>query len=463
MKDFIIDFDNNAGANLYEQIYERFRTDIESGVMPRGVKMPSLRMLAASNGISITTVETAYNQLLVEGYIVSRPKSGYYVSDDISPVADTGDAKGDEFCETDCARDQQLLFDEESFDFSRWKKSMNKVFNTYSHLLRTEAEIQGESMLRSEIAQYLYSARGVRCHPRQIVVGAGSQQITTLLTKIFQKVGISNAAIETPGYGPIREIFKDEGFSMHMVPVDEKGIEIEELPLIRSVIYVSPSNQYPTGSVMPVARRYELIRWAEDNDSYVLEDDYDSELRYFGKPVPAMKSLGSGERIIYLGSFSSTLFAGIRISYVVLPDALTEPWNYISDKYDQGCSKTEQLCLAIYMQEGYYVKGIKKCRKLYASKLQGTIGAFREHGGDLISTVDSKSGLAITLRIRTTVPAADLCKAARRLGLLMNPVDDLCTDDEQVLCFYFYRVSETMLKILIKQYITSIRRYVERR
>ena len=139
---------------------------------------------------------------------------------------------------------------------------------------------------------------------------------------------------------------------------------IERLPVnMRSLVYVNPSNQFPSGAVMPIGRRYELIKWAEDNDSYILEDDYDSELRYFGKPIPALQGLDRSGRVVYLGSFSSTLFASIKISYMVLPKELMEIFDRIKSKYSQTCSKAEQICLALYMDNGYYYRHIKKCRK----------------------------------------------------------------------------------------------------
>lgn len=196
-------------------------------------------------------------------------------------------------------------------------------------------------------------------------------------------------------------------------------------------------------------------------DSYIIEDDYDSELRYFGKPVPPMKTIGDGERVIYFGSFATTLFAGINISYMVLPRKLMEDFNRLKDRFAQTCSKTEQLCLAIYMQGGYYTRTIKKCRKIYASKLKTAMKLFKEHGEGIFSPIDSKSGISLMLRVRTKIPAEDLAEIANRNGMLMEPVNELCTPDTKVLCFYFYRVSETMLKILIRQYIHTTKRKME--
>ncbi|MBQ6621306.1 MAG: PLP-dependent aminotransferase family protein [Mogibacterium sp.] len=467
----LLHLDNTAEKSLYVQVYEEFRERILSGELPQGSKMPSLRRLAKENDVSITTVETAYNQLLVEGYIVSRPKSGYYVGNDIAAAVGTQEAGRKEesledFLESDdarAARERALIYDEESFEFAKWKKCMNRVFNEYSHLLRTEADVQGEAALRYEIARYLYQSRGVRCTPEQVVIGAGSQQLTTHLIRIFRELGIGSAAVEVPGYGPIRNIFKEENFDLTGVPVARNGIVIEKLPEgQRCVAYVNPSNQFPTGAVMPIGRRYELIRWAEAQDSYILEDDYDSELRYFGKPVPALQGLDSSGRVIYLGSFAATLFAAIRISYMVLPKELMEVFDRIKNKYSQTCSKAEQICLALYMEEGYYHRHIKKCRIRNAGKLETTMKMFRECRCDAIDVVDSRSGLAVMLRVHTRVPAEQLCRTGKDVGLTIRAVDDLCTEDEQVLLFYFYRVSDALLRILIKMYVKNVTRLIGR-
>ena len=463
MEKVVINLSPDSDKKLYEQVYDKFRNDIESGVMNSGDKMPSLRTLARDNDISITTVESAYNQLLVEGYIESRPKSGYYVNSGISTIdkiKKDDSSENEDFALLDKNSDQMLLYDEESFDFYKWKKSMNKVFNKYSHLLRFEAEPAGEQILREEIASYLNESRGMSCLPSDIVIGAGTQNLTNYIIKILSDRGIRRASMEYPGYDKIKEIFENSNLELAKVGISGE-INASDLGIDRRVLYVNPSNHFPTGTVMPVSTRIELIKWAEMTDSYIIEDDYDSELRYFGKPVPPMKTIGDGERVIYFGSFSTTLFAGINISYMVLPRNLMEDFNRLKDRFTQTCSKTEQLCLAIYMQAGYYTRTIKKCRKIYASKLKTAMKLFNEYGDGIFSPIDSKSGISLMLRVKTKIPAGDLAEIANRNGMLMEPVKELCTPDTKVLCFYFYRVSETMLKILIRQYIHTTKRKME--
>lgn len=468
MKSILLNLDSSSDKNLYEQVYEALKNDIVSGKLGKGTKLPSLRKLSADNGISITTIDTAYSQLLVEGYIESRPKSGYYVRESIEEISGGSPDSESEGIEAYlgeetsrsarmASSDGKVVYDEKSFDFTRWKRCMNKVFNDHSRLLRTPADVKGEPALRYELAKHLYQSRGVKCTPEQIIIGAGTQQLMIQLTRILKAIGVENALTEKPGYGPVRNIFKDEGFPLTEIPVNQSGIILEKLPSnIRSVVYVCPSNQFPSGAVMPAARRYELIKWAKANDSYVLEDDYDSELRYFGKPIPAMQGMDSDGRVIYLGAFSSTLFASIKISYMVLPEELMKVFEERKSLYAQTCSKAEQLCLSLYMEDGSYYAHIRKLRRLYSSKLDITMELFRKHGEGIIEAVNSQSGLAVMLKIRSQLPAAELCRIAEQLGLTMKAVDDLCTDEEKVVYFYFYMVPESLLKIIVKMFIQKV-------
>ena len=472
MKEFFLTLEDSSDKSLYVQIYEAVRDAITGGHLPAGTRLPSIRELSEENRISRTTVQNAYNQLTVEGYIESRPRSGYYVAGSIAEAASGVQPLYEKSLEDILSMDskmayseyattgrQPLIFDEDNFEFSKWKKCMNRVFNEYSNLLQTEADVQGEPALRFEIAKYLRSSRGVPCDPEQIVIGAGSQALTTHLVRVLRAKGVRHAAAERPGYEPIREIFRDEGFNLSEVPVNESGIVIEKLPAnLRSVVYVSPSNQFPTGAVMPIKRRYELLRWASDNDSYIFEDDYDSELRYTGQPIPALKSLDGDDRVIYMGSFSATLFAAIRINYMVLPADLISVFNSIKDRYSQTCSKAEQICLALYMEDGYFYRHIKKCRKANADKLENTIRLFEEAGGEDFRAVDSRSGLGLMLRIRSGLPPEKLCELGRALGLSMVPVSEMSTEDEKVLFFYYYRVSESLLRILIRMFVANVRK-----
>ena len=421
-----------------------------------GDKLPSIRKLATDLNVSVTTVDAAYSQLLVEGYITSIPKSGYYVLDVYGQnQTEMVDVPKIEEYENDI--ENQYIYDTESFDFVKWKKSMGKVFNEYAHLLHMESDPQGEYKLRYEIARYVYSSRGVNCNPNQIVIGAGAQQLTTHLARILRLIKIDHVSTESPGYLPIQNIFKDVGLTITKVPIKDDGITIEKLPTnIKSLVYVSPSNQFPSGSVMPIGRRYELLNWAEDNDSYILEDDYDSELRYFGRPIPALKSLDAKDRVIYMGSFSSTLFNAIKISYVILTPRLAEAFNRIKNLYSQTCSKSEQLCLAFFMEDGHYYRNIKKCRRLFSLKLNEAVNSLEKYGSDFVKMTNTKSGINITLSIKTDLEINDLIERAKSVGILLRPIYELGDEETKMVSFYYNRIPIEIMDETIKNLIDKI-------
>ena len=406
----LFEFDHNSSTNLYVQLYKYLSREITSGRITAGERLPSLRSMADQLGASITTIRLAYDQLLVEGYLISKPNSGYYAAEGAGSTAIKagGSGAGD----TGSAGKRQgsvsskaiKSFDPTSFDFAKWRKCMAEVLGGSPEALLTEGDRQGEPVLRKEIADYLYRSRGVVCGPDQVVISAGTQQLVTHLARILKRMGISLVCTEDPGYLPVRNIFHDRGFSISDIPVRQDGVEIEKLPVnIRSAVYVSPQNQFPTGAVMPISRRHQILEWAAANDSVIIEDDYDSELRYFGRPIPALQGLDSGSRVVYTGSFSSTLFPAVRISYMVLPESMLEIYERIKTNYDQTCSKTEQLTLAEFMSRGYYQTNLRKIRKLYSRKLQLATKAIHESDpeGSFITAVNTQSGINIILKVNT--------------------------------------------------------------
>ncbi len=443
MKPILLQFDHNTSNPLYVQLYQYLKEEITQGHMAAGEKLPSLRKLSRDLGISITTTELAYNQLLVEGYVISKPQSGYYVAQvaEAAPLMESA-AKGEMEFSKYTFEESPFKYDLSCFDFNKWKKCGSRILNDYSHMLLFESDPQGEAALRFEISKYVYKSRGVIATPDQIVIGAGTQQLTGHLCRIMRKMNIGHVATEDPGYVPVQNIFRDHGFSITKVPVEADGIKIDKLPAnIPTAVYVSPSNQFPTGSIMPVGKRYRLLEWAKENNSFILEDDYDSELRYFGKPVPALQGLSQNSRVVYLGSFSSTLFPAIKISYMVLPKEMTPIFHAIKSDYTQTCSKTEQLTLALFMEEGFYYTNIRKLRNLYAQKLQVALTAFEKYGGGIAQPANrTNSGINIILKVRTKKAPTALCEMAKSIGLNVLPVSSLTEQDTAALIFYYNQI-----------------------
>ena len=443
MKAVLPVLDESRKKPYYMQLYDYLRNAVLSGEIGENERLPSLRSLAGSTGLSITTVEKAYNQLLVEGYITSRAQSGYYAAHISSADARTVHSENSVFDTELYSEDnagitqqQNWLWDPDCFDFNKWKKCMNRVLNEYSSSLFFESSPQGEAALRNEIARYLYRSRGVTCRPEQIVVAAGTQQITNHLATLLRELHVEHVALEHPGYTPVHNTFRDRGFAITQVAVADNGLVLEKLPAnIRAAVYVSPTNHSFTGSVMPVGRRYELLRWAISNDSYIIEDDYDSELRYSGRPIPALRSLTDDERVIYLGSFSSTLFAAVKISYMVLPPQIAESFTKTLQYYPQTCSKLEQLTLAIFMQTGWYQTHIRKLRKLYSQKLARLSEALRREASDLVSLRSTASGISVLLTVRGGRDPLQLKEDAANLGI---PVST--TSEPGLLILYYNQI-----------------------
>jgi Transcriptional regulators containing a DNA-binding HTH domain and an aminotransferase domain (MocR family) and their eukaryotic orthologs len=471
MKAIIPDFKNGSNIPIYLQLYQYIKSSVLDGSILPSEKLPSLRSLSKSLSLSLTTVELAYSQLLVEGYIYSKPQSGYFVNQISAGMGSVRKDSSPDLQENPTPSHEYLLSDYEKngycdpscFDFIKWKKCINQVLTEYSHLLLREGDSKGEKALRKEISRYVYQSRGVTCTPEQIVIGAGTQQIMGQLCTILIRMGLKHVTVEEPGYLPVRNIFRDRDFAITPVSVGKEGIHISKLPAnIRSAVYVSPSNQFPTGYVMPIGKRYELLEWALRNDSIIIEDDYDSELRYFGKPIPSLQGLDHNQRVVYLGSFSSTLFPSIKISYMVLPGGMASIFDTFRGDYTQTCSKTEQLTLAIYMSKGLYQTNIKKLRTLYSQKLQSALAILNKWAPGFIRAINSSSGVNMLISVKSGKSASMLCQEARELGISTLPITTYTETPEEgsvTLIFYYNQIPieemEPALKSLIGRWKKS--------
>lgn len=469
MKPFTVEFKRGDRTNpLYIQLYEYIRSEIISGNMEEGAKLPALRRIARDLNLSITTVEFAYNQLSVEGYIESKPQSGFYVAKIPGPVminktslmsksADSGSQGIEKDNKTQDRTKRNYITDPDAFDFKKWRKSMMRVIDEETDLLMQEGDPQGEEALRYEISKYVFNSRGVRCQPNQVVVGAGTQQLTAHIGRLLRHIGIHLVCTEDPGYQPVNKIFEDQGYILNKIPVSSQGIDIEKLPDSKAAVYVCPNNQFPTGAVMPIASRYELLKWASFNDGLIIEDDYDSELRYFGRPISSLQGLEQYEEdshVLYLGSFSATLFPSVKISYMILPRQLANKLDFILEGYTQTCSKTEQLALAHFMESGYYYTNIKKLRNLCGRKLSACIKVIETYGYDSVRADRTDSGLYVILSIKTDMGSKEMEEIAENMGIFAYHSDDLIPiEGMESMIFYYSRLPENQIQDLTKKMI----------
>ena len=422
-------FERNNKEPFFIQLYELIKKEIVSGRLKEGDKIPSIRKLGAALTLSRTTVEAAYHQLEVEGYIESRDRSGYYVGNvgngEFISVIDRAEAlpgkdklAGQLLPEYDFS---DSGIDRDSFDFNLWRKYINRALHDTDSFLGSLGW-QGEEILRKEIDQHIHYARGVLSSSDKIMIGAGVQSLLNVFCgaarEEYREIGF-----EEPGFRYGRQIFADHGFNIIPLRLDDEGIDVGELEASNvRIVYVSPSHQFPTGSVMSVKRRMQLLGWAKRVNGLIIEDDYDSELTYYSRPVPSLQSMSGGERVIYLGSFSKVLLPSLRISFMVLPEMILTSYRDKLAAYNQTASKTEQLALAMYMHDGMLKRRIRRLRKLYAVKNRILQASVTKYFGVRARMSGSDSGLHILLEIDMQMDAEEAAARAMAAGVVVTPM-----------------------------------------
>ena len=368
--------DKQAGLSLYEQLYRRVKADILSGRLAAGEKLPSKRALAAHLEVSVITVKNAYEQLMAEGYLTGVEKKGYFVSAVLpSPAAVPASPE-----QPPPPREPVWFLDlatnsiaAEDFPFTVWARLMRQtILEQGTGLLRSPPP-QGAWALRQAIAAHLRQFRAMEVTAEQIIVGAGTEVLYNLLVQLLGRDRLYG--VEDPGYGKIAHIYRAAGAEVTALPQDEAGVSAEALRRSDAdVVHISPSHHYPTGLVMPIARRQELLRWAQEVPARViLEDDYDSELRFTLRPIPTLQSIDRAGRVIYVNTFSRTLAPSLRISYMVLPKSLTERYRAQLGFYSSTVPAMEQYTLARFLDEGYFEAHINRMRKSYRAQRDAVI------------------------------------------------------------------------------------------
>ncbi len=373
MNELTITLDVKSTIPLYEQIYEYIKTDIRNGKISCGEKLPSTRALAKYLEISRSTVELAYEQLLAEGYVEAEACRGFFVTQ-IEELYQWETAK--ETVAQKIIKEENVYkydfsprgVDLQSFPYSVWRKLSKEILSNDKSDLFQLGDSQGEYELRETICRYLYQARGVNCEPEQIVIGAGNEYLLMLLSTVLGKN--RKIAFENPTYRQAYRLFENLSYDTCVVEMDRKGMCVDKLRKSGAEIaYVMPSHQYPLGIVMPIKRRMELLKWAaEEEERYIIEDDYDSEFRYKGKPIPALQGFDREDKVIYIGTFSRSIAPSIRISYLVLPKNLLKAYNEKSRFLSSTVSRVDQLIIQQFIERGYYERHLNKMRALYKSR-----------------------------------------------------------------------------------------------
>lgn len=443
-------FENTGSDSMYEYLYKCIRDDILKHNLTNGYKLPSKRNFAKNLGISTITVENAYEQLIAEGYIYSIPKKGYYVSDisqilipayenefkernaDISvksPVYKNLHIKPNpsDNCFADLASNR---INADNFPFYTWSKLMKEIMADRRDALLQPSPSEGIYELRAAICSHLKEFRGMNVHPEQIIIGAGTEYLYTLIIQLLGRD--KTFAVEDPGYEKIRKIYNSNNVKCVSIPIDEEGVNIDALKAGNAdILHLSPSHHYPTGIVTPIGRRYEILGWALNCESrYIIEDDYDSEFRYKGKYIAPIYTEDVNNKVIYMNTFSKTMVPSLRISYMVLPVDILERYKETMSFYSCTVSSFEQYALARFISGGYFERHINRIKNYYKKLRVQIINAIRESSiGKISEIVEHHSGTHFLLKVKTDLSEEEINEKCLENDLHILTYADYIKDD----------------------------------
>ena len=413
-------FTDIGSDSLYEHLYKCIKNDILQGVLEPGDKLPSKRSFAKHLNISTITIENAYAQLLAEGYIYSIAKKGYFVADIINSLKSSAAATqpnlalsaGKPAYYVDFLSNQT---NPANFPFSIWAKLMREIISEKSEELMMNSPSGGILELRVAIAEHLRAFRGMKVSPAQIVVGAGTEYLYGLLIQLLGHDKVY--AVEDPGYQKVAQIYRSNHVSCRYIPMDKQGILISSLEESKAEIaHISPSHHYPTGIITPISRRYELLGWAsKSKDRYIIEDDYDSEFRLLGKPIPSLQSIDVMEKVIYINTFSKSLAPTIRIGYMILPEHLVEQFHRELSFYSCTVSTFEQYTLSKFIRDGYFEKHINRMRSFYRMQRDGLLECIRTSPlSNAVAITEEDSGLHFLMELKTKLTDEAIIRKAEQ-------------------------------------------------
>ena len=432
------------GAPLFRQVYLQIRSAILSQGLRPGTKLPSTRALASQLSVSRSAVVSAYEQLLAEGYASGKVGSGTYVSSDLpAPIEGRRPRSGkpsaavarpiamESLPDADFL-DVTVQSDERPFNLGRtlvdartvelWRKLSARVFRSLGHGHFGYSDPRGLPELRRAICDYLRAARAVRCDPEQIVVTAGTQQAIDLVIRVLQQTDMQ-AWVEDPGYSLTRQALLAAGVKIHPIPVDGQGIDVKfgiSSAAKARAVFATPSHQFPTGAVLSMARRLELLGWAREANAWIIEDDYASEFRYGGRALASLQGLDECERVIYVGTLNKALFPGLRLGYAVVPPALLRA--FITARYlmDRQPSTLCQVVVADFIEEGHFAAHIRRMRLMYRDQRDVLVAALRLRLRDQMTVDPPDQGMHLVAYLRAGLADVTIERAARDHGVIVR-------------------------------------------
>ncbi len=424
MKELLIDLYHDSDKALYEQIYDYICKEIADGKISPGEKLPSTRFMAKNLQISRSTVELAYSQLVAEGYLETKPCSGYFVCD-ISGLYRFQGIRQEEVKESYKKKEEQtgcrIIFspfqvDRTYFPFRVWQKLNRSINMEDEEKFFFAGDSRGDENLRGAISSYLHRARGVRCTAGQVIVGAGNEYLLLLLSQLLgsgQKV-----AMEKYTYIQAARTFSNMEYPIAAVDIDEAGMVMQKLyESGANIAYVMPSHQFPLGTVMPMKRRLELLQWAAASErNYIIEDDHDSEFRYKGKPIPSLQGMDMLGRVIYIGTFSKSIAPSVRVSYMVLPEALLEKYYHNCGFYATTVPRTQQELLYRFLAEGSFERHLNRMKNIYRTRHDYMMGLLKQEAW-VKRIYGENAGLHMMAEIETQLTEEELIKRAGERGV----------------------------------------------
>jgi len=400
--------------------------EILKGNLKNGEKAPSKRVLSSHLKVSQNTVETAYELLVAEGYLKAITRSGFYVctpDDCLQPINNSAvsyEEEEEEITDDDINYKYNFgtnVVDTNFFPYSTWTKIVKEI-TTYNRNLLNHGHPQGDLCLREAIKNYLHEFRGMSCSPDQIIVGAGVEYLIGLIVQILGK----NCTIgfENPGYYKSYNIITNNNINIDLIDLDENGLKVDKLEQSNAnVAYITPSHQFPTGVIMPIGRRIQLLNWANTSDSrYIIEDDYDSEFRFNGRPIPTLQSLDLNNKVIYLSTFSKSIAPSIRIAYMVLPKSMLALYKKNFSFYSSTVSRFEQHCLYKFIQDGHFSRHLNKMKNIYRTRKDKLVDALKNSKGkELITIIGENTGLHLLITVDNGMNEDELIKSAKQAGV----------------------------------------------